>query len=136
MTMTKPTDMYLDIVDRTHELLEDPRESFSELAWHTGLDQKWIAQFACCTDDEAHRQDPSEVVMLFYWLILLELAADEQRFGPDEALLVYGEVAVYEYKQRHDPSISGLFNLNERAHIVKRAEARLEELRARARVAA
>jgi hypothetical protein len=79
MTMTKRTDMYLDIFDRTRELLGDPRESFSELAGHTDLDQKWLAGFACCPDAAASRQDPSHVARLFCWLISSELPTPTAR---------------------------------------------------------
>jgi hypothetical protein len=126
--MTTQTEMYVDFVDRTREFLADPRESFSELAWHTGLDQKWIKNFASCDETSAHRQDSSKVVLLYNWLILLELVAADSRFGPYEAMLLHGRVAVYEFRQLQQAATSGILIIGERAHVLKKAEARLEQL--------
>jgi hypothetical protein len=127
--MRKLIEMHIDFVTRTRELLADRRESYSELAWHTDLDQKWIARFATCQEAEAKCMDASFVARLHDWLIVLELESSAPIFGPLEALLRFGPLAVYMYEQRQDPSDGGLLIQNERAHTLNAARATLTALR-------
>jgi hypothetical protein len=126
--MTKPKDMWVDFLDRTRELLCEAEVSTGELAFHTGLSQRWIDCIRDCTDDDsATFDDASKLAKLHDWLVVLELAKPTPRFGPESLLRSLGETAVAFYEHRQQTASSGLIPISERASILRDAKARLRQ---------
>ena len=126
--MTKPKDMWIDFLDRTRELLCEAEVSTSELAFHTGLSQRWIDCIRSCTDDEsAALDDASKLARLHDWLVVLELARPTPRFGPEPLLRSLGETAIALYEHRQRTASSGLIPISERESILRDAKAQLRQ---------
>lgn len=126
--MKERRNMPIDFVDRTRELLDSSLLGRDDIAHHTRLSRDWIEKFADCTDDEARHMDASFIARLHDWLILTELASARSLFGPDAAMLFFGQSAAYLYGQRQDPQNGGLITINERAHVLKAATKRMQVL--------
>lgn len=127
--MTTIRTLPMDIVDRTQELLADPRESIDDLVFHTGVDRSSIEQLARYGDTKGQPMSPGDLAKLHDWLVLLEVRSENPRFGPPEVLLRLGEYAAFMYWNRHYPDQWGIFILNERAHVLKAAEAKMSIIR-------
>lgn len=129
--MKKHQKLAIDYLSRTRELLATSHASHSDIAYLAGIQQSWVVDFSRRNEKQASTMDVSCIARLHDWLILTELAAADSQWDPEDALIVLGEAALYVYRHRQNPQLGGLLTQNERAPVLKRAAARIDEFRAR-----